>query len=106
MSNVTTSGVSNDTRALMAFEAGKKSMAVSYLLWLFLGGFGAHRFYLGQTGTAVAMLVLSIVGVLTAIVGVGFLLLIPVWIWLLVDAFLIPGYVKSHNQRLLAQLGV
>ncbi|WP_342621698.1 NINE protein, partial [Pseudomonas aeruginosa] len=24
----------------------------AYLLWFFLGGFGAHRFYLGKTGTA------------------------------------------------------
>ncbi len=30
-----------------------KSPVVAYLLLIFLGGFGAHRFYLGQTGTAI-----------------------------------------------------
>lgn len=33
-----------------------KSMAVAVLLWFFFGGFGAHRFYLGHTGSGTAML--------------------------------------------------
>ena len=34
--------VTNDTR----------SPVIAYFLLVFLGGFGAHRFYLGKTGTA------------------------------------------------------
>jgi TM2 domain-containing membrane protein YozV len=97
--------VSGDARALMMFEANKKSMAVSYLLWFFLGTLGGHRFYNGRTGSGVAQLLLTIFGVLfTFAAGLGLLLLIPVWIWVLVDAFLIPGWVRSQNTLLAAQL--
>lgn len=34
---------------MMRFEADRKSQLVAYLLWFFLGFFGAHRFYLGHT---------------------------------------------------------
>ena len=52
---------------------GKNWMAAMTLCWLF-GPVGGHRFYTGKTGTAWAMLALSIVG------------LIPItWIWSLVD---------------------
>lgn len=33
-----------------------KSKLVMYLLWAFLGFFGAHRFYLGDTKKAVLMI--------------------------------------------------
>lgn len=36
------------------------SQAVAYLLWLFTWVVGGHRFYLGRSGSAIAMLVLSI----------------------------------------------
>ena len=39
-----------------ATQQGNKQWMVAFLLAWFLGGFGAHRFYLGQTGTAVAQL--------------------------------------------------
>ncbi len=98
-------GVSGDARAMMMFEANKKSMGVSYLLWFFLGGFGGHRFYNGKTGSAVAQLLMTIFGIiLLAAWGLGALLLIPVWIWWLVDAFLIPGWVRAQNMLLATQL--
>ena len=43
--------MSTETRKLMQFEANKKSVGVAYLLWAFFGGFGAHRFYLGRSGS-------------------------------------------------------
>lgn len=73
----------------------KKSVGVAYLLWFFFGGLGVHRFYMGLAGSAVAMLVMTIFGFLLLVVyGLGLLLLIPVMIWLLVDAFRIPGLVE------------
>ena len=38
------------------FEKSEKSWNVTMLLTWLLGGLGAHRFYLGKTGTGIAML--------------------------------------------------
>ncbi|MGC1302908.1 MAG: NINE protein [Caulobacteraceae bacterium] len=96
--------LSADARALMAFQAKKKSMLVSYLLWFFLGGVGAHRYYHGRVGSGVAMLGLSILGWATVVIGVGFAFLFAVGIWALVDACLIPGWVSRYNAALMAKL--
>jgi TM2 domain-containing membrane protein YozV len=98
--------VSGDARAIMLFEANRKSMAVSYLLWIFVGVFGGHRFYNGRTATAVTQLLMWIVGaMLVSVFGLGLLLLIPLGLWLLLDAFLIPGWVNDHNNLLARELG-
>ncbi|MFC3123884.1 TM2 domain-containing protein [Pseudoroseomonas globiformis] len=88
-----------DSTSMMRYDAGKKSPAVAYLLWLFLGMFGAHRFYAGKTGSAVAILLLSLLGFGT----IGFVLIIPI-IWVLVDAFLIPGWIREHNNALIDRI--
>lgn len=77
-----------------------KSPVVAYLLLIFLGGFGAHRFYLGKTGTAITMLILCILGWLTVVVGVGLVLLVAVGIWCIVDIFLIPGMVQEDKDAI------
>jgi TM2 domain-containing membrane protein YozV len=90
---------------MMMFEANKKSMAASYILWFFVGAFGGHRFYNGRTGTAAAQLVMCLVGFMTVLAfGAGLLLLVPLGLWLLADAFLIPGWVTTHNAQLARQL--
>lgn len=38
------------------FENNEKSMVIALLLWFFLGGFGAHRFYFNRIGSGVCML--------------------------------------------------
>jgi TM2 domain-containing membrane protein YozV len=88
-------GLSHDTRVLLLFEANKKTALVAYLLWFFLGLLGGHNFYLGRTGVAVAQLILSltVIGLLVTIV------------WAIVDAFLIPGWVRRQNNLLATQLG-
>jgi TM2 domain-containing membrane protein YozV len=88
-------GLSADTRAMMLFDANKKTALVAYILWFFVGIFGGHNFYLKRIGVAVAQLILSI-----TVVG-----MVITVIWVLVDAFLIPGWVRRQNNLLAAQLG-
>ena len=88
-------GLSSDARAMMLFEANNKTALVAYILWFFLGLLGGHNFYLKRTGVAVAQLLitLTVVGMVITIV------------WVLVDAFLIPGWVRNQNNLLAARLG-
>ncbi|WP_045387866.1 TM2 domain-containing protein [Falsirhodobacter sp. alg1] len=77
-----------------------KSAGIAYALWFFTGSLGGHRFYLGRTGTGLAMLALLIVGVATSILGVGLALLAALGIWVLIDAFLIPGMISADRNAL------
>jgi TM2 domain-containing membrane protein YozV len=52
--------------------------------------FGAHNFYLKRTGIAVVQLILTI-----TVVGSAVTL-----IWIIVDAFLSPGWVRNQNNLL------
>lgn len=84
-----------------------KSVGAAYLLWFFLGTLGAHRFYLGRTGSGLAQLALLVIGWLTAAIVIGFGFLIALVIWWIVDAFLIPGMIeeqKSEVRRSLMRL--
>lgn len=75
-----------------------KSKVTAGLLQLFLGGFGAGRFYLGYTGIGVAQLVLTIVGWITTFLFIGFFILPAVGIWVLVDAIMMfTGSVRDSN---------
>jgi TM2 domain-containing membrane protein YozV len=56
---------------------------------------GAHNFYLKRTGIAVTQLIISL-----TVVG-----LVITVVWVLVDAFLIPGWIMQQNNVLAAQLG-
>nr|WP_137676255.1 TM2 domain-containing protein [Parerythrobacter lutipelagi] len=90
----------DNTRTQMMFQAQKKSTGAAYVLWFFLGGFGAHRFYLGQTGTAIAQLLLLLLGWIP--VGLGW---IALGVWWLIDAFLIPGIIEREDMATIQRLG-
>ena len=62
-----------------------KSRLVALLLAIFLGGFGIHRFYLGHTSSAIGMIALCVIGIITTAVVVGIILLIILGIWVLID---------------------
>ena len=57
-----------------------------------------------KTGTAVAMLVLMLLGMLLSLVGVGFIVMGIVCLWALIDAFLIPGWIRNINTLLATSL--
>ena len=103
MSDSTSVSVSYDANAAarkqMMYDAQRKSTGAAYLLWFFLGGFGAHRFYLGQTGTAVAQLLLMLLGWIPLFTG-----WIVLGVWWVVDLFLIPGIAREENMRVADRL--
>lgn len=66
-------------------ERKGKNKMVMYLLWWFTGAIGGHRFYLGDTGYAVAMLLLGWA---------------TLFIWPLIDVFFIGKRLEAYNERL------
>lgn len=82
----------------------QKSMAVAYVLLIFLGGFGVHRFYVDNVARAVWMLVLTLVSIAAAPFTVGFslLLFLVVGIMCIIDLFTLAGAVRRYNERVLA----
>ena len=69
--------------------AGAKSKTAAGLLGLFLGCYGVHNFYLGYTGKGVAQLIITILGIITAWLIIGFFLVFAVWVWSLIEAIMI-----------------
>lgn len=99
-----TNAANESVRTQLIYDANKKSTGTAYLLWFFLGAVGAHRFYLGYTGSAVAMLLLWLFSLVTLIIGVGLLVLLGIFIWWIVDAFLISDMVRRINMNVADQL--
>lgn len=62
-----------------------KSKVAAALLSFFFGMLGIHRFYLGHNGTGAAMLILTILGWITASFLVGFVLIFITALWDVID---------------------
>ena len=98
-------GAGLGTKTDMA-NVSQKSRLVLLLLTLFLGEFGAHRFYAGKTGTAIVMLILAILGYATMIIIVGFAFLTAVGIWNIIDLIMvITGSFKDKEGKLIKSWG-
>ncbi|GIE99943.1 TM2 domain-containing protein [Paractinoplanes rishiriensis] len=69
-------------RAEAEFAAVKKDTRVAYAIWVLLGIFGGHRFYLGDTGRSIAMLF--------TLGGLG--------VWTLLDGFFVGRRVRAVNR--------
>jgi TM2 domain-containing membrane protein YozV len=74
-----------------------KSMLIAYVIWLFVGVLGGHRFYLGQRNAGIAYLVTFIIGLLLAFVLIGFLVLFILGLLVLIDGLRIPGWLTRIN---------
>ena len=79
-----------------------KSTMVAFVLWFFLGMLGGHRFYLNRRGWI--YLLVFIVGIVTAVVLVGLVMLFILGIFVLVDAFRISGWVDATNRATESQV--
>ena len=88
-------------QAVDQFGVPLKSKVAAGLLGIFLGGYGAHNFYLGKTGLAVTQLMMTILGIcLIPCFGLGGLLLLPVGIWALVESIMcFTGSMTDANGR-------
>ncbi|MCR5914670.1 NINE protein [Corynebacterium sp. zg254] len=75
-------------KAQMEYDDRKKNPLVMWLLWLFLGTVGAHRYYLGNIVYAVFM---------TLTLG-GF------GLWTLIDAFFIAFEMRRKNRAIRAEI--
>lgn len=92
-----------------------KSPTIAYLLWFFLGGLGAHRFYLNDD-YAILMPVLTFaagfswgIGLSTGSAGaLGFSLILffTYFVWWIADAFFIPAAIKKNKAKIRRKLSL
>ncbi len=75
----------------------EKSPVVAYLLWFFLGGFGAHRMYMGKIGSGIGMAALTVGSIVLSAIVIGLLGFPILFGWLVVDAFLLNKWLKGEQ---------
>jgi TM2 domain-containing membrane protein YozV len=87
-----------------AYGVSDKSAIAAGLLQLFVGTFGVGRFYIGDMTIGAIQLAIGILGsLLLLFCGIGIVLLIPLWIWNVIDAIMMfTGSVKDAQGRKLA----
>ena len=73
-----------------------KSLPVGFVLCLFFGTIGIHRFYLRRP-LARSMLILGLFGWVGTPFVSGLFLLLPIVLWWLVDLFFVAGWVHENN---------
>lgn len=98
--------LTNEEKLLVSSEMNRrgKNMLLAYILLIFLGTLGIHRFYIGKTGSAIAILILTMVGWITAVFVVGFVFIAISGVWAFVDLFLVPKMIEETNSKMEKQL--
>ena len=93
----------------------RKNLPLAYVLLIFLGFLGVHKFYLGKAKQGVLYVLLSVVGFISLIVGeftglisfgasgttlftFGLASLAAVCIMLIIDLFTTPSQVRQFNE--------
>ena len=83
-------------------EISSRSRLATVLLTCFLGIFGTHRFYIGKIRTAIVMLILSILYLVTVRFW-GMIMIIPlavVGLWALIDfIFAVSGIMRDREGK-------
>ena len=94
-------------------EPRAKRRRTGYFLWFILGALGGHRFYLRHIRTGFALFGYTVTLLIMDNIALEFfpdvkffsdqtffwLTMIPLWIFLLRDAFKIPRWVDEFNQK-------
>ena len=93
-----------EARAILAYEANKKSAGLAYVLWFVFGGLGVHRFYLGRPLSALVMLLITLISIPAMFIGIGLILIWIPTIWWFVDLILIPGMTRDYNLRVIQRI--
>ena len=82
-----------------------KNPTTALLLSIFVGELGIDRFYVGHKELGILKLSLLVISFVTLFILIGFFLLPILYIWKIVDIFLIMGACKQANfERLIQQL--
>lgn len=76
-----------------------KSHIVGLILGFFLGIFGADRFYKSDIKLGLLKLLTWIIGVITIWIFIGSFILFVLWIWCIVDYFLVWKGIKKDNLK-------
>lgn len=93
------------TSAVLVRSVRLKMKATAYVLAILLGTVGAHRFYLQRYGTGWTMLIATVVTIpfrfsqQPTAAAMGYITLVIVVVWVVVDLFLIPGIVREANRK-------
>lgn len=82
---------------VMSMVAPAKSLSSAYLLCIFLGGLGIHKFYLNQTGMGILYIVLTVIGWSTLLFFIGVVPLLVLGVLIIVDLVKIPEWVNNAN---------
>lgn len=89
---------------MMQYDARRKSLLITYLLWFLLPMLGLHRMYLGKWISGFLMLGLTLIGSALTWIAIGFIPLGLAGLWWMLDAILNYINVEQHNEDLAFQL--
>lgn len=91
----------------LLYEASRRSAGVAYVLLFSLGALGAHRFYLVRKTSGLALICVTLVGLIglaNESAPVAYVSLFVLLTWLAIDIWMLPGMVRSYNLELVGVL--